>query len=205
MTTTATPARACKAALQQATMRWPDRSTASDGIVGDASHQATVSDHNTGDAFDLTHDPANGCDCGTISKTIIADPRAKYVIFNKLIWSRARAAEGWRVYTGDNPHSHHMHVSIYGDDAHRNDVSPWAGITRVAVPKPIARKRLTRTFYPRAKTTFGSLPVGGKLLAGHDYDIYAVSGRGGAWYKVLVRRTTTGTPVWGYVPRAYWI
>src|SRR5882762_8825369 len=108
----ATPARACLKALQDATGRWPDRNAAADGIMGDAAHQLRKSDHNDGNAFDLTHDPGNGVDCGVISRQVINDNRVTYVIWNRQIYNRARASEGWRAYTGANAHTHHMHVSI---------------------------------------------------------------------------------------------
>jgi len=42
---------------------------------------------------------------------------------NRQIYNRARVAEGWRPYTGLNPHNRHMHVSIRA--ASRDDLSPW--------------------------------------------------------------------------------
>ncbi|HMU64815.1 MAG: hypothetical protein U1E82_07145 [Nitrosomonas sp.] len=118
-----TAAAACTQALRDATTRWGNRSRASDGIMGDARHRARRSDHNDGNAFDLTHDPANGVDCEVLSRLVIDDPRVTYVIWNRQIYSRSRAAEGWRKYTGANPHTHHMHVSIRVDA--RDDTSPW--------------------------------------------------------------------------------
>ena len=119
----ATPAEACKQALRDATARWGNRSRVSDGIMGDASHQARPSDHNTGNAFDLSHDPAHNVDCERLSRLVINDPRVTYVIWNHLIYSRDRASEGWRAYTGANSHTHHMHVSIAAGS--RDDTSPW--------------------------------------------------------------------------------
>ena len=113
----------CIKALQDATQRWPNRNRASDGIMGDPAHRARKSDHNTGDAFDLTHDPANGVDCGKLSRDVTADARAKYVIWNREIWSRSKAAQGWRAYNGANPHTKHMHVSIIA--AQRTSMLPW--------------------------------------------------------------------------------
>jgi hypothetical protein len=46
-----------------------------------------------------------------------------YVIWNREICSKEKAAEGWRPYSGSNPHTHHMHVSI--QESSRNDLSPW--------------------------------------------------------------------------------
>lgn len=117
-----TPAPACRAALDEATRLWPTRNRASDGICGDASHQARRSDHNLGNAWDLTHDPAAGVDCNQLAEQMIHDPRVTYVIWNRRIYNRSVASH-WRTYTGSNPHTHHMHVSIGA--ASRGDVRPW--------------------------------------------------------------------------------
>jgi hypothetical protein len=119
----ASPAKCCRQALQDATAHWPNRNKASDGIMGDAAHQKRKSDHNLGNAYDLTHDPANGVDCHTLSRQVINDPRVTYVIWNRRIYNRARAAEGWRNYTGQNPHTKHMHVSIRA--VARDILTPW--------------------------------------------------------------------------------
>lgn len=115
------PAPACKKALVDATFQWPSRTRASDGICGDEAHQARKSNHNTGDAFDLTHDPLNGVDCHSLSLQVIEDPRVTYVIWNGRIF-KTRIGH-WEVYQGANAHRHHMHVSIKSEA--RNDLSPW--------------------------------------------------------------------------------
>lgn len=91
--------------------------------MGDARHQKTPSDHNLGNAFDITHDPSNGCDGATIAAFAIQDSRVKYVIFNRRIWNRTRGDRAWRPYNGDNPHTSHCHVSILAGS--RNDNRPW--------------------------------------------------------------------------------
>src|SRR5262245_48339140 len=118
-----TPAPACKKALADATARFPKRNKASDGIMGDAAHKSRQSDHNEGNAFDLTHDPANGVDCNVLSRQVINDPRVTYVIWNREIYDRRRPGEGWKKYNGSNPHTKHMHVSIKPES--RDDLSPW--------------------------------------------------------------------------------
>jgi hypothetical protein len=36
-----------------------------------------------------------------------------YIVWNRQIWSKKRAAEGWRPYTGtSNPHTDHVHISF---------------------------------------------------------------------------------------------
>lgn len=120
-------APACVAALRDANAAWPLRSKISDGVMGDLSHQARPSDHNLGNAVDITHDPRNGADGQTIAALAIQDPRTTYVIWNAHIFNRSRAAEGWRPYSGANPHRHHVHISVRADA--REDAGPWPWAT----------------------------------------------------------------------------
>ena len=119
----ATPAAI--AVLRQATAIAPKRMKASDGLLPSAAHLkvSPTSDHNTGLAVDLTHDPKNGIDCELIFEKLKEDERVAYLIFNKKIWSRQRRKEGNRKYSGSNPHTKHLHISI--NDSHANDTSPW--------------------------------------------------------------------------------
>jgi len=113
------------AVLKQATAHWPKRKKLSDGLLPSLAHQKASpnSDHNTGLAVDLTHDPENGVDCAQIFEKLKEDKRVSYLIFNKKIWSRKHAKSGNRVYTGSNGHTKHLHISINPDMA--NDTSPW--------------------------------------------------------------------------------
>jgi len=119
------PSPAALAVLRQATALVPKRKKASDGLLPSAAHVKTnpTSDHNTGLAVDLTHDPKNGIDCAVIFEKLKEDERVKYLIFNKKIWARDKARAGNRPYTGSNPHDKHLHISINPDSA--NDTSPW--------------------------------------------------------------------------------
>ena len=119
----ATPAAV--ALLRQATAIAPKRMKASDGLLPSAAHlkASPSSDHNTGLAVDLTLDPKNGIDCELIFEKLKEDERVAYLIFNKKIWSRQRRKEGNRKYSGSNPHTKHLHISI--NDSHANDTSPW--------------------------------------------------------------------------------
>lgn len=111
--------------LRQATALKPLRKKASDGLLPSAAHlkQSPTSDHNTGHAVDLTHDPKNGIDCADIFEKLKDDKRVKYLIFQGKIWSKEKAKQGNRKYTGSNPHNKHLHISI--NDAYGNDISPW--------------------------------------------------------------------------------
>jgi hypothetical protein len=66
-----TPAPCCSKALRDATTHWPNRNRSWDGIMGDAAHQQRKSDHNDGNAFDLTHDPVHGVDGNLLSRQVI--------------------------------------------------------------------------------------------------------------------------------------
>jgi hypothetical protein len=116
---------AAVAMLRQATAIAPRRNKASDGLLPSAEHikQSPDSDHNLGLAVDLTHDPKHKMDCAVIYRKLKKDPRVSYLIYNKKIWSRARAKEGDRVYRGLNPHTKHIHVSIEPSEA--KNTSPW--------------------------------------------------------------------------------
>jgi hypothetical protein len=119
----ATPAAI--AVLRQATALFPKRKKLSDGLLPSLAHlkASPNSDHNTGLAVDLTHDPDNGVDCAIIFEKLKEDNRINYLIFQGKIWSRARRKEGNRKYSGSNPHNKHLHISI--DRAYSNDTSPW--------------------------------------------------------------------------------
>ena len=119
----ATPAAI--AVLRQATAIAPLRMKASDGLLPSQAHihQNPNSDHNTGLAVDLTHDPKHGIDCVDIFEKLKEDKRVEYLIFKGKIWSKERAGEGDREYTGSNKHNKHLHISIEEDMG--KDTSPW--------------------------------------------------------------------------------
>jgi len=140
----ATPAAI--AALRQATAHFPKRKKASDGLLPSAAHvhQNPNSDHNSGVAVDITHDPAKGIDCTIAYVDLQNDPRVKYLIFQGRIWSREK---GDRDYTGPNKHHKHLHISIKEECG--NDTSPWfpwlpqpKAINKVkAAVKPLPKKK----------------------------------------------------------------
>jgi hypothetical protein len=141
----ATPAAI--AALRQATAHFPKRKKASDGLLPSAAHvhQNPNSDHNSGFAVDITHDPAKGIDCTVAYIDLRNDPRVKYLIFQGRIWSKEK---GDRDYTGSNAHNKHLHISIKEECG--NDTSPWfpwlpqpKAINKVKanIPKPLPKKK----------------------------------------------------------------
>ena len=140
----ATPAAI--AVLRQATALFPKRKRLSDGLLPSRAHlaQSPNSDHNTGLAADLTHDPGNGVDCAELYIKWQEDDRVSYLIFNSRIWSKER---GDRKYTGSNPHNKHIHVSIKADKA--NDTSSW--FPWLPKPKPLAKVKAKLSKKPKKK------------------------------------------------------
>lgn len=138
--------------------KYPNRRKGSDGSIGDEAHQARSSDHNAWihdpsgvricSAIDLTHDPASGFDSYSFAEWLRTrrDPRVKYVISNRRIFSSEVAPWQWRRYTGSNPHDHHVHISVQEDAAHYDDPRSW-GIADISLavsppaqqPKPQPR------------------------------------------------------------------
>lgn len=112
---------------------WPTRSKALDGTIGDAAHAARKSEHNPnrepGDdvpdgyvtAADITK---AGADVARLLAALIGDKRVWYVIHNGKIWSRTYDFRE-RPYTGSNPHTGHVHVSLRQTRAACDDRSPW--------------------------------------------------------------------------------
>jgi hypothetical protein len=146
MTTVAKKATpAAIAVLRQATALRPKRKKASDGLLPSAAHltQSPNSDHNTGYAVDLTHDPENGIDCFDIYEKLKADKRVKYLIFTGKIWS---VKNGESKYTGSNKHTKHLHISIKDNCGNnRSPWFPWLGNAKTlnkvkAAVKPLPKK-----------------------------------------------------------------
>lgn len=142
----ATPAAI--AVLRQATALWPKRKRLSDGLLPSLAHikQNPNSDHNSGLAADLTHDPKNGVDCGEIFLRLQSDARVDYLIFNGRIWSDDK---GNRPYSGKNKHEKHLHISI--KQKYSWDISPWFGW--MGTPKPLAKVKAKVTPKPKKKDT----------------------------------------------------
>lgn len=109
---------------------WPKRSKISDGWIGDAAHSARKSDHNPDwsapgkrrgvvRALDIT---VRGIDVDLLLKHTTNDSRVAYVIYNRRIYTHSR---GWYKYTGSNPHTSHVHVSIAHTSTAENDLKTW--------------------------------------------------------------------------------
>ena len=135
------------AALRQATALRPKRKKESDGLLPSRAHvkQNPNSDHNSGFAVDITHDPHFGIDCNFAFIKLQQDPRVKYLIFNGKIWSKEK---GNRDYTGSNLHKKHLHISIKETCGY--DTSPWfpwlgpvkkESKVKLRIPKRLPKKK----------------------------------------------------------------
>lgn len=110
----------------QVNERWPGRDKKSDGWIGDASHNARKSDHNPDysaggvvRALDIDKD---GIIVAELLAAVVGEPRVAYVIWNRRIWTHAK---GWQPYSGSNPHTGHVHISIRHTKAAESG-SAWA-------------------------------------------------------------------------------
>jgi hypothetical protein len=122
---------------EQVNAKAPARNKSHDGMVGDARHRSRNSDHNPWvdggvvTAYDITHDPARGCDVGRLAEAIRStrDPRVKYLIWRRRIANfapiRGAAAWAWRPYGGSNPHDKHLHISVKETRVHYDNTDRW--------------------------------------------------------------------------------
>lgn len=142
--------------------RWPKRDKRSDGTIGDAEHATRNSDHNPWlksrgvgvvRAVDIDKDLLGpGTDTLPAERAPEAewlaehvrklgkarDPRlvgGGYVIWRGRIASEANGFE-WTKYKGENPHRHHLHVSVSRNPAGFDSSAPW-GITAAAKPDAV--------------------------------------------------------------------
>lgn len=152
--------------LAQINAAAPNRSKVSDGSIGDPAHQATNSDHNPEhppppgnpdyevDARDFTQDAAHNADMAVIAEAIrqSKDPRVSYVIYNRRIFSGPEGPQPWvwRPYSGTDPHTSHMHVSVR--DATHDQTQDWRiGLDMTDMPADIPN--LVRATYKAVTST----------------------------------------------------
>jgi hypothetical protein len=125
--------------LKQIDASYPSRSRGQDGMLPSAAHHAQNpnSDHERGDALDVTFDFMNGPNLDQLASDLLADGRVTYVIWNRRIANRSIDSGAWRPYAQTavqtDPHTGHLHVSV--DHSRRSDDGPWS---IVIVPEPPA-------------------------------------------------------------------
>ena len=125
----------------------PDRDKRSDGTIGDAAHQHSVSDHNDDEigrvpirdadrnhevhAYDADHDlRMPGLTMEMVIQHILrrcrngTENRLRYIIYNRRIWE---ASNNWRqrTYTGKNAHTEHAHFSSSYESAREANTASW--------------------------------------------------------------------------------
>lgn len=106
--------------------RWPDRDKASDGAIGDPAHAARHSEHNP-DAKGCVHAidvDKDGIAPGALVRAAVAHPATWYVIWNRRIYRR-KVGFAPELYTGTDPHTGHVHISITLSAAAETNTAPW--------------------------------------------------------------------------------
>lgn len=113
------------------------------GRAGGITRGCTVgtSEHSDGRAYDWMLDYTDGAERAAATKALAwllapgtdgtAGLKARrlgimYIIWNRRIWGAYRAAEGWRAYSGSDPHRTHIHVSFSWEGA-MGRTSFWTG------------------------------------------------------------------------------
>lgn len=149
------PAPFLKHILLEANTRWPRRFHDSDGIIGDAAHSASISDHNPDasgcvHAVDITHDPAHGFDSWREAEKIAdriklgLEGRIKYLVaFNgtKDVIFNPSVSMTWRqngIYPRSD-HASHLHISIaytFAAESSQSDVFVFSAVNAAPPPTP---------------------------------------------------------------------
>jgi hypothetical protein len=155
-------ARSLDVLLDEINAAAPLRSKISDGSIGDAAHATRSSDHNPWVRFggygivrarDFTHDPARGLDCNKLAEALAAlvavggHPACRsgaYIIWRSRIFSFDRRQEGWRPYSGSNPHDKHLHLSVATDPIGFDSSLPWGVMVDPKREERLAKLEATR-------------------------------------------------------------
>lgn len=113
--------------------RWPNRDHTTDGWIGDLAHQARRSDHNpdpkTGvvRAVDIDKD---GIHVPSVLASAMVNVAVRYVIHNRRIYHVDNLFRPQK-YTGSNPHTEHIHVSIEHTASAESSRMPWELVEHV--------------------------------------------------------------------------
>ena len=115
-------------------IRWPNRDRRSDGTIGDADHAARISDHNP-DAKGCVHardTDKDGIHVPTAIAAGLLHASVTYVIHNRRIFTRGNKFRP-SAYTGVNPHTGHIHVSIGYSATAENSADVWHPIRPIGL------------------------------------------------------------------------
>lgn len=140
------PAKSLSTLKREIDRRWPNRDHRTDGMIGDAAHcgGGHTSDHCPNSAgvvraFDIDVDgirpgwlAEHFRDLGARGDRRLAN--GGYVIFNRRIASWSHEWR-WRAYTGDSPHTDHVHLSVSLDASGYDKGGAW-GIATATIPPP---------------------------------------------------------------------
>jgi hypothetical protein len=129
--------------------------------IGDESHSSKASDHNPDpdgsvDAIDVMIAKAFGKDDAEWlfdSLTKGKDKRLAYVIYNKRIVSSSLVPWSVRAYSGKDPHTDHVHVSI--NDKYPNNISLWRLEGESRGKKVLHKPMIALDPYTFPKLTYG--------------------------------------------------
>jgi hypothetical protein len=124
--------------------------TADYGIVRDCDSGGT-SEHHEGRAWDWGTTPSIDASRELLDWLLAADEYGNkyamarrfgimYMIFDHQIWEAYRADKGWRSYSGDNPHTDHVHFS-FGWDGAMKRTSFWTGSSSGGTTPPQPTKK----------------------------------------------------------------
>jgi len=108
----------------------------SDGGIGRDCSSGGTSEHKEGRAWDwminYPHPAADALLAWLTATDASGNAHANarrlgimYMIWNNKIWKAYQASKGWQAYTGDNPHTDHVHFSFSWDGANKK-TSFWS-------------------------------------------------------------------------------
>jgi hypothetical protein len=92
-----------------------------------------------------------------------------YVIWNHRIWSASSAGSGWRPYTGADPHTGHMHISLSWAGAQKK-TSYWTGTVAPVLKAPSTPKTPVRPVAPIEPPAHDLFPAPAAEPDDHTHD-----------------------------------